>query len=80
MSGGCSVHGVPRLRERGRTERRLDHGNVDGTARRCRDVDSRHGSCVPGPPWDGTRGDGTMLSTTYDPGILKAFELGIIDP
>ncbi|MGE3595708.1 MAG: TonB-dependent receptor [Dehalococcoidia bacterium] len=35
------------------------------------------GSFAPGPPWDGTRGDGTSLDTTYDPETLDAYEFGL---
>jgi iron complex outermembrane receptor protein len=35
------------------------------------------GGYAPGPPWDGTRGDGTMLDTTFDPEILDAYEIGM---
>jgi iron complex outermembrane receptor protein len=35
------------------------------------------GSYAPGPPWDGTRGDGTMLDTTFDPETLNAYEIGM---
>ena len=35
------------------------------------------GSYAPGPPWDGTRGDGTMLDSTFDPETLDSYEIGM---
>ena len=35
------------------------------------------GSFAPGPPFDGTRGDGTDLDSTFDEEILQSYEAGI---